>query len=118
MLSLRNFEDLFGRFVRVLRQHEMNRGVKSKKITGTVGNKSCHDFHYRGAILSPEKNDVLNHGNRGTISGGVPRFGKIMVRFYELWRDFRRVQNCLFKLKSVPNTRVTILGDLKCDFET
>ena len=61
MLSLRNFEDLFGRFVRVLRQHEMNRAVKSKKITGTEGNKSCHDFHYRGAILSPEKNDVLNH---------------------------------------------------------
>ena len=45
--------------------------------------KSWYDFWWRGAIL------------------------RIVARFYEPWCDFRRIQICLFKLKSVPNTRVT-----------
>jgi len=34
------------------------RGVKSKKIRRTEGNKSCHDFHHRDAISSPETNVI------------------------------------------------------------
>ena len=56
--------------------------------------KSWYDFWWRVTIMQ----------NRGAILWTVVRF--------------RCVQNCLFKLKSVPNTRVTIFGDLKCDFET
>ena len=79
-------------------------GVKSRNSRSAGNRKSWRDFEWRGAILWPEW-----------------RFcsaTEIVVRFLVVWRDFRRVQNCLFKLKSVPNTGVTIFGDLKCDFET
>jgi len=54
------------------------------------------------------------HGNRGTISGGVARFCRIVARFYEASHDFGRRKYFLFKLKPVPELRVTILRPEDC----
>ena len=54
----------------------MIRGVKSKKIRRTEGNKSCHDFHHRDAISSPETNVIYDFWWRVTI-------------LQKSWYDFR-----------------------------
>ena len=85
-------------------------------------------------VLKARKSEELKATNRVTIFTTVTRFYHQRSMLFEplkSWYDFwwrgailwtvvrfRRVQNCLFKLKSVPNTKVTIFGDLKCDFET
>jgi len=62
----------------------------------------------------------LSCWNRDTISSSATRFlrkfwkdARVLMKswrnFILLWRDFRRIQICLFKLKSIPNIRVTIL---------
>jgi len=60
--------------------------------------KSWYDFVWRGAILLKDLE-------------GLYGFKAIMARFLQPWRDFGHIQTCLFKLKSVPNIRVTNLGE-------
>ena len=65
----------------------MTRGVKSKKIRRPEGNKLCHDFHYRDAILSPETKVIGATEIVVRFLVACHDYAKIVVRFLSPWCD-------------------------------